>query len=403
MRILILTQWFDPEPTFKGLLFAKGLKSQGHEVEVVTGFPNYPGGDIYENYRLKLYQKQIMDDICVHRVWLYPSHDGSALKRISNYVSFCISSFIFGTIRAKKFDVIYVYHPPATVGFSAALVGLIRRVPFVYDIQDLWPDSLRSTGMLKNERILKVINMLCNWIYKRADKIVVLSPGFKKALITRGVAQNKIEVIYNWCDEKSLSSHSTGEEFSFLTNKFNILFAGNMGKAQGLESVLEAAEKVSLKSSYIQFVFVGGGIDADRLKKLAQDRQLTNVIFVPRMPVTEVGRLMSNCDVLLVHLKKDPLFEITVPSKTQAYMSIGKPVLMAVPGDAAELIRLSGGGICVPSENPEALSAAVLDLSAKSKGELKSMGDSAKSYYEENLSFKNGITRFLKMFEDVIS
>ena len=192
MRILMLTQWFDPEPTFKGLAFAKELVRLGHEVEVLTGFPNYPGGELYEGYKIRLIQRENIDGISVLRVPLYPSHDGSALRRIANYVSFAFSAAFIGALLVKPADVMYVYHPPATVGFAASVIGMVRRIPFVYDIQDLWPDTLAATGMLNNPSILKLVDSGCRFIYRHAAKIVVLSPGFKEMLITRGVPAKKI-------------------------------------------------------------------------------------------------------------------------------------------------------------------------------------------------------------------
>ena len=148
MKILILSQWFDPEPDFKGLLFARELVARGHEVEVLTGFPNYPGGKIYPGYRIRPWARERLDGIDVLRVALYPSHNNSGLHRIFNYVSFFISAAVFGTALIRKPDVMYVYHPPITVGFAATVIGFLRRAPFVYDIQDLWPDTVAASGEL---------------------------------------------------------------------------------------------------------------------------------------------------------------------------------------------------------------------------------------------------------------
>ncbi|MEF1162014.1 glycosyltransferase family 4 protein, partial [Vibrio parahaemolyticus] len=200
MKILLLTQWFEPEPTFKGLLFAQELRRQGHEVEILTGFPNYPGGKVYDGYKILPYQKEVLDGFTIHRALLYPSHDSSAIKRILNYLSFSVSSTIIGLLKVRSVDVIYSYHPPLTTSISAALLGIFKRTPFVIDIQDLWPDTLAATGMLNNKKALKIISLVCKFVYKRASKIVVLSPGFKKRLVSRGVPDSKIEVIYNWCN-----------------------------------------------------------------------------------------------------------------------------------------------------------------------------------------------------------
>ena len=169
MRILLLTQWFDPEPTFKGLAFAQELKKQGHEVQVLTGFPNYPGGKIYDGYKLKLYQREVVEGISILRVALYPSHDSSVLRRIFNYISFAFMAMFFGIFTIKKIDVIYAYHPPLTVGIAAICIKFFRRIPIVYDIQDMWPDTLKATGMLNNDNILSACGV--SW---SIDMLIIL-------------------------------------------------------------------------------------------------------------------------------------------------------------------------------------------------------------------------------------
>lgn len=403
-RVLLLTQWFDPEPTFKGLVFARELVRQGFEVEVVTGFPNYPGGKLYPAYKLKLLQREVIDGVRVTRVPLYPSHDQGAVGRVLNYVSFAASSLPYGLFGARRPDVIYAYHPPLTVGISAALIRLFRRVPVVYDIQDMWPDTLRATGMFSNERALRVISKVCDWVYRRVDQIVVLSPGFKRLLIERGVPESKIEVIYNWCAEDALDAPQ-GEVSAIFPDQqqFRILFAGNMGKAQALDAVLQAAELLQQKAANISFVFLGGGVEVQRLQQQAVAKQLSNVTFLPPVPMAEVGSYLNAADALLVHLRKDPLFSITIPSKTQAYMAVGKPILMAVDGDAAYLVRDSGCGRVAESENPQAIADAALALHDASKKERQAMAENSRQFYQERLSLRVGAARFGELFQQIAS
>lgn len=221
-KILLLTQWFDPEPTFKGLVFAKELVKNGFDVEVVTGFPNYPSGIVYEGYKIKPIQREFIDGVHVTRVALYPNHDSSALKRVFNYMSFAFTSLIYCLFFAKKMDVIYAYHPPLTIGIVAVITRFFKKIPVVYDIQDMWPDTLRTTGMIKNEKMLTVVDKIAKWVYKKVDRIVVLSPGFKKLLIERGVPESKIDIILNWCDEESLSSPEIITGISPFLNKKNL-------------------------------------------------------------------------------------------------------------------------------------------------------------------------------------
>ena len=399
-RVLLLTQWFDPEPTFKGLVFAKELVKQGFEVEVLTGFPNYPGGKVYPGYRIRLIQREVIDGVQVTRVPLYPNHDQSAIKRVLNYASFAASSLFYGLFMARRADVIYAYHPPLTVGMTASLLRLFRRIPVVYDIQDMWPDTLRATGMLNNERALRLVDSVCRWVYKRVDRIVVLSPGFKRLLLERGVPESKLDVIYNWADDAALIAPQGSLPSSFPgADRFRILFAGNMGKAQALDTIIEAARILQERGSRVTWVMLGGGVEVERLKQRGADMKLSNIEFLPRVSMAEVGTYLNAADALLVHLRKDPLFKITIPSKTQAYMAVGKPILMAVDGDAADLVSSSGGGLVAESENAEALADAAERMAALSSDALAEMGGKARAYYQQHLALPVGVRRFGDIFQ----
>ncbi|WP_454732097.1 MULTISPECIES: glycosyltransferase family 4 protein [Cupriavidus] len=404
IRVLLLTQWFDPEPTFKGMVFARELVRQGFEVEVLTGFPNYPGGKVYPGYRIKLLQREVIDGVQITRVPLYPSHDQSAIKRVLNYLSFGASSLLYGLFAVKRPDVVYAYHPPLTIGIAASLIRMFRRVPVVYDVQDMWPDTLRATGMLSNPCALRVVAAVCKWVYRRVDRIVVLSPGFRRLLVQRGVPEAKVDVIYNWADEVALAAPKGALPPAFPdAGRFRIVFAGNMGKAQALDTILDAAALLQARQSRVCFVMLGGGIEVERLKERASREQLRNIVFLPPVPMTEVGTVLTAADALLVHLRKDPLFEITIPSKTQAYMTIGKPLLVAVDGDAADLVTRSGGGMVAGSENAEALVAASESLAALDPASLLEMGEKAQRFYREHLALGVGVARFGAIFSSLAS
>jgi len=400
IRVLLLTQWFDPEPTFKGIIFAKELVRQGFYVEVVTGFPNYPGGKLYPGYKIQWLTKEFHEGFEITRVPLYPSHDQSSLKRILNYVSFAFSSLLYSLFVAKRPDVIYSYHPPLTVGITASLIRLFRRIPVVYDIQDMWPDTLRATGMIRSTRSLKLVELLCQWVYRRVDHIVVLSSGFKRLLMERGVPESKLTVIYNWADEQSLVSSVVSLPDHFPgADRFKILFAGNIGKAQSLDAVLDAVSSLKLEKSNITWIFLGGGVEVSRLKSEAEHRELDNVIFLPQVSMSEVGAYLDAADALLVHLRKDPLFQVTIPSKTQAYMAVGKPLLMAVEGDAAELVQKAEAGLIAIPEDSKSIARAALDLEAMSKKDRQIMASNGKMFYEQYLSLKVGAQSFGILFD----
>ena len=332
MRILLVGQFFDPEPSFKGMNFARALVARGHQVEVLTGFPNYPGGIVYPGYRIRPFQREWMDGIPINRVALYPSHSRSSLGRALNYLSFAASGTLGALLAVSRADVAYVYHPPATAVIPAMAMRAIRRIPYVLDVQDLWPDTLAATGMVPAGLPLRMVDTLVRATYRNAAHVVVQSHGFRECLLARGIPAEKVTVVYNWCDAPSLrgSDAEVGELVATAPREhFTILFAGTMGLAQGLDTVLDAAALCTTRLPNARFIFVGGGSDRERLERSSKKRGLQNVEFHPPRPPRAMPELFTQADVLLVHLKDEPLFRITIPSKTQAYLAIGKPVLMA--------------------------------------------------------------------------
>jgi glycosyltransferase involved in cell wall biosynthesis len=406
MRILFVTQWFDPEPTFKGLAFARELTRYGHEVEVLTGFPNYPGGRLYNGYRIRVVQRERIDGIDVIRVPLYPSHSRSAIGRALNYCSFATSAATIGSGLVARPDVIYAYHPPATVGLPAVALRTIYGAPLVYDVQDLWPDTVAVTGMMTSNRKLQLLSSLCRFVYRRSDHVTVLSPGLKQTLIARGVTPEKISVVYNWCNESQIApaqDSSTCRADDELAGKFLVVFAGTMGPAQALDSVLDAAGLLKTTRPDVHFLFIGGGIEAQRLAASAASSGLPNVTFRPAVPTAEIGRYLARANVLLVHLKDDPLFRITIPSKTQAYMAAGRPVLMAVAGDAADLVqRANCGKTCAP-ENPFQIARAIESFASMDASEREALGENGRRFYQSTCSLAAGARAYEEIFRTLCS
>lgn len=404
MRILFLTQWFQPEPFFKGLPFVKALQARGHEVEVLTGFPNYPGGKLYSGYKIRPWKFELMDGVPVHRLALFPSHDASGIRRILNYLSFALTSAAFGPFLIKKPDVIYVYNL-VTLGLASSILRTLYRCPVVYDIQDLWPDSVIHSGMMKQSTLQGVLNTRCQFVYRKASHLTTLSPGFKAELVRRGVPEKNISVVYNWCDEKHLSMAAKDDAIiSEIRNKesFVVLFAGTMGIMQGLDAVLDSAQMLMKIEPKVKFVFVGGGIEKKKLEQSVVHRNLTNVTFIERQPPEKMNTILKAADVLLVHLKDTALFRITIPSKIQAYLFSGKPILMGVQGDSADIIRDSGAGKVVEPENPESITRGILELFRMSDAERSVMGKNGRKYYDEKLSMETGVSCFEKIFHRLL-
>jgi colanic acid biosynthesis glycosyl transferase WcaI len=399
MKILLLTQWFDPEPCFKGLAFARQLARRGDTVEILTGFPNYPDGKVYPGYRVRPWQVDLMDGFRVCRVALYPSHDRSALRRSMNYASFALASALLGPFLVHRPDVIYVYHPPGTIGLPALLLRWWFSVPVVYDVQDLWPDTIAATGMVSSRTALTLLDRLSRFVYRHADQVAVVSPGFRSALISRGVAENRIRVIYNWAPDEVLEPSATlSSSYSKRTDEFRVVFAGTMGFAQALDAVLEAAAQCAVRVPQARFVFVGGGVDRSRLEMEARKRRLGNVEFISRQPPSAMRAIFDQADALLVHLKDDPLFAVTIPGKTQAYLASGRPLIMAVRGDAARLVERANAGVLAEPENPTSITAAVEKLASLLPEDRERMGAAGRSFYQRELAIDVAVDQFRDLF-----
>lgn len=400
MRILLLTQLFDPENAIKGLSFAKGLSALGHQVEVVTTFPSYPGGKIYLGYRMRWRQVEETDGVRVVRVPSYIAHGKSAVKRLLSYASFSFVAFFYSLFLAKRPDVIYSYYPPMVGGIAGVALGLFKRRPLIYDIQDLWPEALVATGMLHNKAALTLIENIISWIYRRSAAIVVLSDGYRNTLIKKGVPKEKIFRIYNWCDESRFANLDFVERVN--SSYFDIVYAGNIGSAQALHFVMDAADLLKQeRQERIRFVFFGDGIESDRLKKITQDRKLKNVVFKGHVSPEVVSVELQLADALLVHLADDPLFSITIPSKTQAYLAAGKPILMAVKGESAAIISQAGAGVVAKPCDAEAIAKAAVELADSSREQLASFGYHGKEFYRAYMSQKNGIDQVSKIVNSV--
>jgi glycosyltransferase involved in cell wall biosynthesis len=381
---------------------ASELNERGHDVQILTGFPNYPGGNIYPGYKLKLFQKEYLNGVEVIRLWLFPSHDKSAIKRILNYMSFSLSALFLAPFLIKRPRVIYVYHPPATVALPALYLKFIYKAKLVYDIQDLWPESLSATRMLSNQKILNLVNLFQNFIYRNATKITVISNGFRENLISKGVNPEKIEVIYNWSIPLG-DDNSNKSILSEHTEKFILLFAGNIGEAQGLEVVIHAAEMAQKHDNLndVQFVLLGTGSKKSELMEMTKKLSLSNISWLDRVPPSEVNSYLKKADVLLINLLNLPLFKITIPSKTQSYMMIGKPILAGVEGDTKDLVEQSESGLSFIPGNSTSLIENLLILKNKTKSELEIMGENGKLFYERNLGVKAGVSRFESIFLEI--
>ncbi|GAA4476806.1 glycosyltransferase family 4 protein [Gluconacetobacter asukensis] len=397
MRIVYLTQWFDPEThVIKGAKFVRALQSAGHEVTVVTGFPNYPTGRLYPGYRLRLIHKEVIGGVNVVRLPLYPSHDSSSLRRSFNYLSFFLSALVYLLLRRTPFDIAYVYHPPITVGLAAAVAGLLRRLPFILDVQDLWPDTLAATGMAGGRRSMRLVGLLCRFVYRRSDAIVAQSEGMKTALNAHGVPADKLVTIRNWAEAEPPINEG---EARLAPHHFVVVYGGNLGRAQDLGTVLDAAARLRERKPDILIRLYGGGVEAEPLRARAEALSLTNVEFHGPVSKDAIGAIFAQADALLVHLADHPLFAITVPSKVQAYLAMGRPIVAGLAGEAARLLVESKAAVVAPPGDPRALAEAIASLADMPLEARKAMGHAGHDYYQRHLSFQSGVRRTLGLFD----
>jgi putative colanic acid biosynthesis glycosyltransferase WcaI len=390
MRVLILSQYYTPEPVPKPSELAEALARRGHEVTVLTGFPNYPSGDLYEGFRLRPLQKSIVAGIPVTRAFEYPYHGTHALGRMLNYATFMIAAPL-ASLFMPKCDAIYVWHPPLTVGVSAAIIAKLRGVGFLYDVQDIWPESAVLSGLLQEGPLVRFMGWLERFVYRQADHLLVVTEGARENLIGKGVPPAKVSVGKHWIDEQVFAP--AGDEIRRVTrdeqgwaDRFVLLFAGNLGLVQGLDTLVDTAAALPSDSNAV-IAIVGDGSDRQRLQDLVASRGLTHrVHFLARRPMDAMPALFAAADALLVHLRKSELSRLVIPTKTLAYLAAGRPIVMAMEGAAADLVRDARAGLVLPSEDAPALVKAVETLRTMSEPERRLMGERAMAFLAAHFS-----------------
>ena len=395
MKLLYITQWFEPEPILKGAQFASALARMGHDVDVVTAFPNYPGGKLYEGYHLKPIQRQRMDGFNLIRLPIYPSHNSNPIGRIANYLSFFASVLVFGLLRGYKYDAVYVYHPPITPSAAAAVFCRLFKIPLILDVQDLWPDSVVASNISRG-RLGPILTKICNFVYRQCAHIICQSEGMRTRLLERGVSAKKLSRLYNWSTYNAVSDPSRlppSTITDMMGDRVNLVYGGNIGDAQSLRSVIDAVVVAHERNPELRFHIIGDGIEREELGIYIRDNHLDDVVIMHR-PVERsvMDRIFDLADILVLQLRNDPLFEITIPSKLQHYMSCGKPILAALEGEAKNLINESGSGFVTSPEDSTAMAASLSRLLAMKRAERVAMGEAGRRYYEKEMAFESAIT-----------
>lgn len=404
MRILIVTQIFWPEVAdYKNRKLASKLVNKGHDVTVLTCFPNYPLGRIYDGYKQKLRQWDNIDGIRILRVPIYPDHSNSIIKRAFHYISFFLTCLIIGTTSVDKPDVIFVDSSPMTVGLATGIYKLLR-IPIFMDIVDLWPEAITSSDMDSSGFANGVAIIIAKISYAFASKIGVPTEGFKTALITRGLKDDKVTVLPIWADKNILVDKERDFEFGEkynLNGKKCIIHAGNIGYFQAIEYVLLTAEILQYYEN-IHFVFVGGGRDLDLMKEKCKDLSLNNVTFTGVYAADKMSGILAWADALLVSLRAHPYLSINFPSKMSAYMAAGRPIIAFAEGESQRLVDENNLGFSCPPERPEELARTIINLFNLSDSELKTMGLRAQKLLKERYNEDVILDRYIYEIENLI-
>jgi glycosyltransferase involved in cell wall biosynthesis len=404
LRICIVSQYFWPE-NFRVNDLVQALAGAGHEVQVLTGQPNYPSGKIAPGYRRLLPKRSQAVGSDVLRVPLIPRGNGSGARLIVNYLSFATMATVLGVAGIRKpVDVVLAYEPsPVTVAVPALALAKRLGTPALMWIQDLWPDTLLATGVMRNGFALSAAGWLTRKLHRAMDGLLVQSPAFVPILEAQGVKSSKISYLPNWAEDhfKPVVVPTNAPERDELPHGFVILFAGNIGVAQGLEVMLGAAERLR-DTPEVQWVVLGDGRRSDWLRNEVIRRRLDSVHLLGSRPSESMPTWFALADALLVTLGPDPVYELTIPSKLQAYMACGRPILASINGVGAREVESSGAGLATPAGDADSLAEAVRRLIQTPADKRSAMATRAREYYERNFDRATLVRRVETILEQAV-
>ena len=393
MKILIVTQYFYPE-NFKSNDLAFELQKRGHEITVLTGLPNYPEGKIYEGYGMFKNRNQIINGVKVVRALLLPRGKGDGIRLFFNYYSFAFLASL-KALRLNffnKYDSIIVHEPsPITQYYPAYLINVLSKTPIYFWVMDLWPESLIVSGGIKNRIVINYFKKIAIKFYKNSHKILITSKGFRKSILEKGEFDDKLIFFPNWAEDK-ISEGDKKYPIPKLKKGFNIVFAGNIGESQDMESIMNAA-LVLKKNKNIKFNIIGEGRKMSFVKEFVLKNKLEDtVLILGKFPIEAMAAFFDRADALLVSLKDSFIFNLTVPAKIQAYMSSGKPLIGMLNGEGANNIIEAECGFSVNAGDYNNLAKKLNLMSNLDENSLKRLGENGLKYYKENYKLETCIS-----------
>jgi glycosyltransferase involved in cell wall biosynthesis len=410
MKILYISQYFPPEmgaPAARVVELSRHWVHAGHEVTVLTGFPNHPTGIVPTEYRgrfRRMIARQHIDGIHVFRTWLLPFPNRRPFERILNYSSFSVSAAIAGLFLSRP-DVVIATSPQLLVGLSGWWIARTKRVPFIFEVRDLWPESLVAVGMgNKNSPLHRTLARIAGFLYRQSDRVVVVTPAFEDFLVKNWkVPREKISVIENGVETQMFSPQpaTTLRNQLGLEGKFVVSYIGTIGMAHGLDTVISAAAQLQDTNPRISFLIVGEGAEKDRITALARNRGLTNLQFVPQQPREQIPSYIGASDACLVLLKNTELFKTVIPTKMLEFMACARPVILGVGGQARSILQEAHAGIAIEPENSAALVNAMRQLE-RGRETSRDLGRNGREYILRKYSRRHTAEKYIEVLEELL-
>lgn len=399
MRVLLVTQYFHPE-NFKSNDVAFEMARRGHDVTVLTGLPNYPGGKIFDGYGLFRRRVGTVNGVKVLRTLVIPRGKGGGVRLALNYLSWAFIASIWAFFMAlfRKYDAVIVHETsPITQGFPALVVKAIQRIPMYFWVLDLWPESLQAAGNVNNRYVLGFFSKIAALMYRNSSKILMSSKGFRESILDKGDFEDKLVYFPNWAED--VFSTVEAKPLPELPDGFKVMFAGNIGEAQDFENVMNAA--LLLKGTGVRMVIVGDGRKKQWVDRFVEENMLQDVVYMMgRYPLEYMPSFFDKADVLFLSLKDEYIFSLTTPAKLQAYMASGKPVMAMINGEARKLIEEAGCGLSCPSGDHAAFAECIMNLKNMTPSERNLMGDNGLQYFDRYFNKDKCIDALCRLMEE---
>jgi glycosyltransferase involved in cell wall biosynthesis len=404
MRILYVSQYFPPEmgaPSVRVSQLSRHWRSMGHDARVLSGFPNHPGGEIYPGFERRFrkgFDYEHYQGVVVYRTWLYPAANRGSVRRSANYASFCLSAALRGCLLEFSPEVVIGTSPQLLCAQAASWIARRHASRFVFEVRDLWPESLAAVGACSpDSRLYRVLGRVADGLYKRAWKTVVVTDEFQRRLLARGLAPERVTVVKNGVDAGMFHPGIAPARHPELAGKFVVSYIGTLGMAHAISAVLQAAELLRDHAG-IHFLIIGNGAERENLLREHRERNLGNVTFLDQQAWGAIPSYLALSNACLVHLARSPLFEMVLPSKMFEAMAAARPIILGVRGEAQHLLANAAAGIACEPESPAAIAGAVLRLSAD-RDLCRKLGENGRAYVLRHCSFERRAAEYISAMQ----